>query len=265
MTFGHHQLHSRHRFQGTLRPESPLRLSSGRASETTDAPLMRDRSGHIYLPGTSLRGALRSEIERTLEAVGTAAGLRTCVLFTESEEPDACVSVSRTKREMLLEIDDDDKALKFLEDKDNLCDVCRLFGSPVYASRLVIEDAYAIGGADPRSKTAIRDGVGIDRDTGTARENVKFNFEVLETGIDFQLRLSVENLDDTDRKLLNVAFGLLRGGLHLGGKRAGGCGLVRLVDELEVTGFESPDALWAAVMNGGDPHRPLEWKGGAEC
>lgn len=262
MTFGHHQLHSRHRFQGTLRPESPLRLSSGRASDTTDAPLMRDRSGRIYLPGTSLRGALRSEIERTLEAVGTAAGLRTCVLFTESEEPDACVSVSPSKREQLLE-KEDDEALLFVQ--KHLCDVCRLFGSPVYASRLVIEDAYAIGDGDARSKTAIRDGVGIDRDTGTARENVKFNFEVLEPGIDFQLRLSVENLDDTDRKLLNVAFGLLRGGLHLGGKRAGGCGLVRLVDELGVTGFESPDALWAAVMNGGDPHRPLEWKGGAGC
>jgi len=263
MTFGHHQLHSRHRFEGTLRPESPLRLSSGRASETTDAPLMRDRSGRIYLPGTSLRGALRSEIERTLAAVGDAAGLTTCVLFSESHDPDACLSVNPTRQEALLQIDEDDKALQFV--RKNLCDVCKLFGSPVYASRLVIEDAYPVEDADLRSKTAIRDGVGIDRDTGTARENVKFNFEVLEPGVDFKLRLAVENLDATDRKLLDVAFGLLRGGLHLGGKRAGGCGLVRLVDELEVRGFEGPEALWAAVMKGGDPHRPLEWEGGAGC
>lgn len=261
MTFGHHELHSRHRFEGTLRLESPLRLSSGRASEETDAPLMRDRSGRIYLPGTSLRGALRSEIERTLAAVGDAAGLETCVLFSESDDPEACLSVSPTKRDKLLELDEDEKVLRFV--RDNLCDVCKLFGSPVYASRLTIEDAYPEDGVDPEAKTAIRDGVGIDRDTGTAKENVKFNYQVLEAGVGFKIRLAVENLEDTDRKLLHVAFGLLRGGLTLGGKRAGGCGRVRLEGDIEVRGFKDPQALWAALMKGGDPHQPLEWKGGA--
>lgn len=262
--FGHHQLHNRYRFTGKLILETPLRLSSGRASDETDAPLMRNRAGTPYIPGSSLRGAIRSEVERILAATGESVGLRSCTLFTADESEEACISVHREKQKAVNE-NDEKTALSFIE--QHLCDVCKLFGSTVYASRLVIEDA------DPQQtkeelkrKSLIRDGVGIDRDTGTAREGVKFDYEVLETGPEFTFRMQAENVTDKDRLLINLILGLLKQGLHVGGKLAVGLGKIKLEGKpVSVSGFENPQKMWDAIMAGQDPHEPLTWQEGASC
>ncbi|MEE8522952.1 MAG: RAMP superfamily CRISPR-associated protein, partial [Thermoanaerobaculia bacterium] len=208
--FGHHQLSSRHVFDLRLELVSPLRLSSGRASAETDAPLMRTRAGTPYLPGSSLRGAIRSEVERIVSAVGEIQGLRSCVLFAAEGDATGCLTGASRKR--LDEIQDrlraDKEAEVLAELEDGLCDVCRLFGSPLFGSRLMISDAYPAGGDPPEAKTMVRDGVGIDRDTGTAAENVKFDFEVLETGPLFSFSMQVENMSSTDRKLVSLVLGL---------------------------------------------------------
>lgn len=264
--FGHHELRSRHLFQGDLELASPLRLSSGRASTETDAPLMRTRDGIPYIPGSSLRGALRSEVERIVGAVGELEGLRSCVLFdTDADDEAACLTAAGQKEHDRLRdrLKEGKEAEVLAELQHRLCDVCRLFGSPLFASRLVIEDAYPAGGDLPAAKTMVRDGVGIHRDTGTAANNVKFDFEVLEPGPYFALRMQVENMTDGDRKLMRLVLGLLRQGLFVGGKRAAGLGKIRLSGEAKVTGFEDPKALWRALMTGDDPHVELAWEGGA--
>jgi CRISPR-associated protein Csm3 len=257
---GHHRLENRYRFTGRLELTSPLRLSSGRASDVTDAPLMRNRAGVPYIPGSSLRGVLRSELERILAALGPSAGVRSCVLFSEETGEDACITVHRGKQDELKELSDAD-ALAYLD--GHLCDLCRLFGSPVYASHLVIEDACPETPENLTAQFNIRDGVGIDRDTGTARENVKFNYEVMEKGQGtfFTFRMQVENLGvdgKHDHKLLALIIALLKEGLSVGGKRSGGLGQVRLRKEsIEVRGFKSAQDLWAALQAGKDPHLVL--------
>jgi len=258
---GHHTLQNRYRFEGRLELTSPLRLSSGRASDVTDAPLMRDRAGVPYIPGSSLRGALRSEMERILAGLGKeTTGVRACILFSEDSSPDACISVNRNKQEELLN-QSEDKVLAYLD--LHLCDLCRLFGSPAYASRLTLEDSVPVNPADHPKHANIRDGVGIDRDTGAARENIKFNYEVLEPekgGTFFILRMQVENLakGSPDSTLLRLALSLLEEGLFVGGKRAAGLGKIRLrKDSLKVRGFKDPKELWEALKTGGDPHREL--------
>ncbi len=264
---GHDVLRNRYRFRGKLELKSPLRLSSGRASEITDAPLMRDRAGVPIIPGSSLRGALRSEVERILGGCGAAAGLRSCTLFVADDAADACVTASRRKQEQLAELvqGDDSDVFGFLESE--LCDVCKLFGSPTFASRLRIGDCRPESPSPLADKSVVRDGVGIDRDTGTARENVKFNFEVLECGPVFHFGMEAENLGppgSADRRLVQLSLDLLHHGLFVGGKRSAGLGEVCLRREgLEVRGFESPEALWRALAGGGDPHAPLVWAGGA--
>lgn len=262
--FGHHELHNRYCFEGTLKLETPLRLSSGRASDATDAPLMRNRAGTPYIPGSSLRGAIRSEMERLLAAAGTSAGLRSCTLFTRDDSDEACISVNRRKQETVNNNSDEETARQFVG--QHLCDVCKLFGSTVYASRLVIEDVYPREQGNLQDKSMIRDGVGIDRDTGTARENVKFDYEVLETGPVFMLRMQVENVTDTDRQLLNLVLGLLKQGMYVGGKRAAGLGKIRLDTwPVSVKGFESAEDLWKTILAGEDPHKPLLWEKGTSC
>ena len=175
--FGHQELHNRYCFEGQLEIVTPLCISSGRASDNTDAPCIRTLNGTTYIPGSSLRGAVRSEVERIINGVGEAAcGLSSCTLF----EKDDC---SEKIKALLGDRESDDKLLAEIAEQE-LCDVCRLFGSTMYASRLVFEDGLPVNGtADAtKEKLVIRDGVGIDRDTGAARDGVKFNYEVLEKG-----------------------------------------------------------------------------------
>ncbi len=256
--FGHHTLHNRYCFEGVLHLDTPLRLSSGRASDETDAPLMTTRDDIPYMPGSSLRGAIRSEVERIVAAAGQAQGLRGCTLFSKDDANDACISVNRAKQQCLGEKKDEAKALAYAEEA--LCDVCKLFGSTVFGSRLIIEDAYPVERDRHGHKRQVRDGVGIDRDTGTASPGVKFDYQVLETGPTFVFRMQVENLTEKDKLLINLVLGLLRNGLHVGGKRAAGLGRVRLDQDWKVTGFESADALWQAVIQGQDPHQSLSWR-----
>jgi CRISPR-associated RAMP protein (TIGR02581 family) len=259
---GHHTLQNRYRFEGRMELVSPLRLSSGRASDVTDAPLMRNRAGVPYIPGSSLRGALRSEMERILAGLGREiTGVRSCVLFSQESGPDACVSVD-DKKQKALKNQPEDKVLDYLD--EHLCDLCRLFGSPAYASRLTLEDSLPENPANHTKGGNVRDGVGIDRDTGAARETIKFNYEVLEPekgGTFFLLRMQVENLGvgaPQDTALLNLALSILQEGLYVGGKRAAGLGKICLRKEsLKVRGFKNPKDLWRSLKTGGDPHREL--------
>lgn len=263
-SFGHHLLRNRYRFEGELELVTGLRLSSGRASDESDAPLMRTRAGVPYIPGSSLRGALRSELERMIPELGP--GLRSCTLFLKDESEGACVTASDGKQKELADLAEERGAAEAREDREakvagyldeNLCDVCKLFGSPFYASRLAIEDGLP---ATDKLLTTVRDGVGIDRDTGAARENVKFNYEVLEVGKDrprFRFRMQAENLAGPDWKLLDLLVFVLREGFFVGGKRAAGLGRVSLVDDsLNVRGFDSAEALWKSITEGGDPLGP---------
>jgi CRISPR-associated RAMP protein (TIGR02581 family) len=264
---GHEVLRNRFLFRGKLVLATALRLSSGRASDLTDAPLMRDRAGVPFIPGSSLRGALRSEVERVLGGVGAAARLRSCTLFVRDDAPDACLTASRAKQEHLADLVQTGAPQAFAFLAGELCDVCRLFGSPVFASRLRIDDCRPETPSSLADKSVVRDGVGIDRDTGTARETIKFTFEVLESGPVFDFAMQAENLGpqgSSDRRLVQLVLGLLKQGLFVGGKRAAGLGRVQLkANSLKVSGFESAAALWQALTQGQDPHAPLEWKGGA--
>jgi CRISPR-associated protein Csm3 len=246
--FGHHQLWNRYCFEGTLELKTPMRLSSGHASDKTDAPLMCTREGIPYIPGSSLRGAIRSELERILATTQKSDKKLTCILFSD----DDC---NRKIREFQKKKELTDKDL--LEHARNeLCEVCKLFGAGIYASRLIIEDAYLIPAKEPiTNKLIIRDSVGIDRDTGTSVEGAKFDYEVMESGPTFKFFMQAENLSEdknADRLLINYILGLLEQGIYIGGKRAAGLGKIQLTN-YKVTGFENPEALRQAVFKKAKP------------
>jgi CRISPR-associated RAMP protein (TIGR02581 family) len=286
--FGHHQLKNRYRFEGELEPVTALRISSGRASDVTDAPFITTFNGIPYIPGSSLRGAIRAEVERILAEVGEASGLTSCILF----EKDGCADKVKDflhelekeegRRKNREERTKDERIAEFAE--GNLCDVCKLFGSSVYASRLMIEDALPrpilSGGASQQEEgkafdsrhIRVRDGVGIDRDTGAARDGVKFDYEVIEPSNDgpfFRFRMEAENVTDREKRLLNLILSLLRLGLHVGGKRTGGLGIIKLKEMqgangksfYRVTGFEDSESLWKRLTTGKNILQPItDWK-----
>jgi CRISPR/Cas system CSM-associated protein Csm3 (group 7 of RAMP superfamily) len=73
-----------------------------------------------------------------------------------------------------------------------------------------------------------RDGVGINRDTEVAQDQVKYDFEVLERGMSFKTKLQVENAEDSDFALLYILLQEWKQGVEFGGKRSRGLGQVVL-------------------------------------
>jgi CRISPR/Cas system CSM-associated protein Csm3 (group 7 of RAMP superfamily) len=139
-----------------------------------------------------------------------------------------------------------------------VCDVCALFGSPLVASKLRLEDCRL---RSPEQFT-IRDGVGIDRDAESARDKLKFNFQALEAGAEFSFFMQVENAGPKDFALLGILLGELTGpGIDVGGKKSRGFGRVRLKADYSVKYFDDirkflkPEAQAGGLEDGTDVFR----------
>ncbi|MEA1985258.1 MAG: RAMP superfamily CRISPR-associated protein, partial [Euryarchaeota archaeon] len=96
-----------------------------------DNPVIKDTDGYPIIPGSSLKGVLRTEMERLLRSLG----LDICDVF-DNKNRGGC----------------------------NECAVCCLFGGKDLASSIRIRDAVA-----DHKRTLIRDGVAIDRKARKAR------------------------------------------------------------------------------------------------
>jgi len=224
-------LSNRYLIEGELIAEGSLHVGSGFTGEVegagTDSALLRDHRG-LLIPGSSLRGAMRGMVERILQTLDR----RGCVLFAKGSH-DTCLSARDAKEQREKEALAEEELVDFLLGKQNgLCDICKLFGSPWLASKLRVSDCRPLGD----THTRIRHGVGIDRDTRTARDQIKYDFEVLEPGppdAENALRLSfaieVHNANEQDLAILGILLKQMQQqGIIVGGKGSRGLGLVKL-------------------------------------
>jgi CRISPR-associated RAMP protein (TIGR02581 family) len=227
-------LANRYVIEGRLVSEAPLHVGGAAPDGDSDAPFLRDSAGP-YIPGSSLRGVMRSSLERILQSLG---GGRGCVLFAKGSHPRCLTDQANLEKfEKTLRGSDAAKveAVRRKVLNGGICDVCALFGSPLVASKLRLDDC--------RLKTperfTIRDGVGIDRDTESARDKLKFNFQALESGAEFSFFMQVENAGPTDFALLGILLGELTGpGIDVGGKKSRGFGRVKLKADYSVEYFD---------------------------
>ena len=231
-------LKNRYVIEGRLHAEGALHIGTGVSGTTTDAPFIR-MGNAAFIPGSSLRGVLRSSVERLMHAV--KPGENYCVTFC-SVAP-GCDSDPRIEAERL--------EARAAEGKLQFCPMCQFFGSTAIASRFKIADAIQTAGK-PKSSVR-RDGVGIDRDTETARDQIKYDFEVLEPECDFRVTLQVENIEDSDKAILYMLLVELKNGIDVGGKRSRGLGRVVLNPEYNVQYFdEDGDHDLSAYLTSGD-------------
>ena len=228
-------LKNRYILEGELVSEAPLHIGGAAPSPQTDAPFLRDAAG-AYIPGSSVRGVLRSTLERILQSLDGARG---CVLFAEGTHPSCLTDEKNLKafNEELRGTDaENEEALQRKVLGDGQCDICKLFGSPLMASKLRIADCRL----NPPGEFTIRDGVGIDRDTEAAREKIKFDFEALDNGAVFSFCLQLENAEHRDFALLAILLSeMTQRGIEVGGKKSRGFGRVRLKLKESVSFFDN--------------------------
>lgn len=199
--------------------KSPLLIKSGGISPNPSLPDMQFvrtlRSGKgevIYIPGSSLKGVVRSYVEKVLRTVGESLGKETlnwaCNLF---EKDKTCVS--KTKDEA-----------KTSEIYKNTCRACKIFGNTKLKGRISILDAYP----NSEIKTEIRHGVAISRMTHAVAQG-PFDMEVAVEG-SFKTKFILTNFEawnvgllalalrDINEGIVKVGFGKNRGFGEVGAK-----------------------------------------------
>lgn len=198
----------KNQFVGTVVLETGLHIGSGRSSTRTDALVIRTAKGVPYVPGSSFKGALRSAVERIAPNLQHLTPPVTSCQLIENGDAE-CLTVTTALRERLQQIQEScetaqrtgqsyrrvvasgeasyllQRQICTAEEIDapvfarklpyqfithTLCDTCKLFGAPSFAAKIRVGDLPI---REPWVEmTEIRDGVGIDRDTETARAGV---------------------------------------------------------------------------------------------
>ena len=252
--------------KGTLVAESPLHIGAGSDDfrpTAVDAAVIRDENNNPYIPGTSLKGILRSNIERIIAtgAIDTESyKYKACNILMQDEKKSE--EKDESTENYLSHTCVDNKALKYIKEKykgdsqriaeeiyKNQCDVCKLFGGHGFASRIQIGDAKAILKDGEKVHTQIRDGVAIDRDTLTQRNGAKYTYEQVGAGTKFNFYMTVENLEDEHKVLLGLIVNLVeKGELKVGGKTSAGLGIIKLVDR-KIEMIEGKDGLKKYYLN----------------
>ncbi|MEH2181073.1 type III CRISPR-associated RAMP protein Csx7 [Nostoc sp.] len=217
---------------GTLETVTALRISAGRSTEPigSDLPVIKDALGRPLIPGSSLKGALRSRLESFLRGIHLDFAANPAQELEWSITPDEMANV----KEGIKNLNPQEKEAKLHEYIINNTDlVSSLFGSPWLASKFQIRDLTV---SEPEEnwfgQYQERDGVAIDRDTETAGDGKLYDFQVVPAGTPFIFHAVIENAEEWE-------LGMLMIGLHqfqteqipLGGGRSRGLGVVKLIIE----------------------------------
>lgn len=230
---------------GVLETSTGLHIGSSyaRGAESdTDSPVMKDAAGQPIIPGSSFKGALRS----TVEKIASGLGMSFCYITSKGNFD--CISTNRKLQDELKELQDEFEKEKKEGDEGTqeenmqalLCDVCQLFGSPYMSSRVFIKDLLCLSD-DVRYE--IRDGVAIDRDSETAGDRLKYDFEVVPSKTRFSFEAVAENITERLLGLLLIGLKQLEGDesdgsagkVPLGGMKSRGLGWVDLsLSKIEV-------------------------------
>jgi CRISPR-associated protein Csm3 len=244
---------SRTLISATLEMQTALCVGSRASLEPTgtDLPVIKDQKGVPFVPGSSIKGIIRSEMERVLRSLGSLHTNtmklcacdpfgKQCISADDRDDINKAVDTLLEKKQ-IKEEDREAELSKMIWNKS--CNVCNLFGSPWLASRLAFKDAFLTNLQDMAEITSIRDGVGIDRDRGAAKDGFKYDFEAVSSGAKFGIVIIGENIERWEiGLLLSVLRPWQEGYLSIGGKSSRGPGWGKLA-EISIQRVEKTDLL----------------------
>jgi CRISPR/Cas system CSM-associated protein Csm3 (group 7 of RAMP superfamily) len=204
------EIDTRWKINGTLKAETPIHVGGVGGDADTDLALAINGQGNYYIPGTSLAGALRGWMGRSLEETH----LNDLWGFQEKEQGQA--------------------------------------------SFIIIDDAE-IEQLD--QKIEIREGVGIDRDTGTAAERFKYSRAILPKGVTFPLNITLDcQKGQQPDDLWQLLLALEKGDIRIGAAKTRGLGKVKLtVSSIHEQTFDTNN-IFDVLLNGGQSQQWEELK-----
>ena len=181
----------------TISPVGPLLIKASDQGADPTKPDMEfvetyhagDRS--VYLPGSSLKGAIRAHCERIVRTLGGENPSPNEVWACEPLEQDSPC------RQLDKKYNGNGAAIH-----KNSCTICQIFGSTDISAHARIADAYPVNPEEIRREE--RNGVAIDRVFGSVAHG-PFNFEVITAGA-FKTTIHVKNFTTAQLALIALAI-----------------------------------------------------------
>lgn len=212
-----------------LIPDGPILIKSGKEGADPTKPDMEfvetyHQGGRtIYLPGSSLKGAIRAHAERIVRTIGSEKRQKDNYRHLWASNP--------------LKLNDYDYLKEYSETYDiykwsSFTD--QVFGSTAIASRIRIEDAY------PADRTQLkleeRNGVAIDRVFGSVAVG-PFNYQVC-TGGEFHTKIHLKNFTLAQLGLIGLVLRDLNDGwFGIGFAKSRGLGTVAVKYERAIVQY----------------------------
>jgi CRISPR/Cas system CSM-associated protein Csm3 (group 7 of RAMP superfamily) len=219
---------SRIRVKGWLHIESPLHVGGMGLDPAESLPIAVDGRGRLYVPGTSLAGALRSWMRGASDSDGPEMDGLWGYATPGAKDGHASRVVIHDA----------------LVTRSDRLDLHGLPTDPL-----------------PASQMEVRTSVGIDRVTGTAASEILSSRSVIPPGHYIRFELDVESADNEpqDRARVKALLDALAAReIRLGAATSRGLGAVRLLDDpldILIDRFDSPEGLIALLRQ--DPGRAL--------
>lgn len=221
--------------RGNLVALTALRIGAGRSSNTfsNGLPVLRDARNAPFVPGASLKGAFRGQIESLIRAVQPTQALD----LQEIEDwQRTVISTLRDDPEMAADRSQSEAVWKH----STLIDLT--FGAPWVAGRIFFKDAL-VDRTLWFDQYEIRNGVALNRDTETAEQGLLYDYEVVPAGVRFDFELVLENAAPWQLGMVLLALRPWQNGdVQIGGFRSRGLGHIQLTDmRTQYTAIEGKD------------------------
>jgi len=223
-----------------LKLETALHVGTQQNPDDAADMLRRRADGQLVIPGTGFAGAFRNHLIRIVPAMTRFADHQIVAeeLRDNTDENDAVLLLENIIYHLMGDVHPDRDSLSSHDTgklRSDVHDFLREY-SDRRASRLIINDAVVHTG-----DTHIRDGVGIDRITGTASRQAqsKFEIETLPVGTGVELLLELEDYNETDEYLVDLLIAELDAGrIRVGGNTRRGMGKLILTDVVETQAYD---------------------------
>ena len=215
-----------------------------------DNKFLKDNMGMPFIPGSSLKGVCRSFFEKLKrgqdEKVCTVTNL--CMdSFKGSKKEEVVKELKKNSKNIEKDL------AEYIY--DNICIVCKLFGSNQNSSKIMFKDSKVI--EDTFTGYEIRNGVTIDRDTHIAVKGNLYEVEVVPAGTTFEFELIAENILDEELKDFMLIIKLLESEMiNIGGQTSRGLGSIKL-ENIQIQKIE-PSNLIDALLKGKQKSKTFE-------
>lgn len=248
-------------------PSGPILIAAGKpedeagSSNEDDRNLIKFVTTHrntgktVYIPGSSLKGVIRSYCEKVARTLGAWC----CnPLLNRSDDRGKADCSCGKKVEFEKEQREEIPVPEIY--KDLSCHLCKLFGSSSIASRIFIEDAHPSSNMTSDTK---RVNNAIDRTRGAAQSGALFSMEVVERRTHFATEIHIRNFELWQLGLLGLAIrDLHRERIRIGFAKSRGLGKVKgIIKEFTITyPFHSlsADKRKMRSLTGGDEKNLLD-------